>query len=189
MESTNKKSNQFWVAPKVKEDSYRTGLYLNNTLHCEKKVEFIPQNGRRVNWYMCGPTVYDHSHLGHAKTYLCSDTIKKIMKRYFKYDVFQVMNITDIDDKIIKRSGEMKEDFFKFGRRWEADFFDICEKLGIESPEVITRITEYVPEVVKFIQKIIDNGFAYESNGSVYFNVNAYKKSGKVYPRLKVQKQ
>ena len=73
------------------------------------------------------------------------------MKRYFKYDVFQVMNITDIDDKIIKRSIEEKRDFFEFGRYWEKDFFEICEKLGIESPDVITRITEFVPEVVKYI--------------------------------------
>ena len=61
---------------------------LNNTLWREKKTEFIPQNGKKVNWYICGPTVYSHSHLGHAKTYLCFDTIRKIMQRYFKYEVF-----------------------------------------------------------------------------------------------------
>ena len=99
------------------------------------------------------------------------------------------MNITDIDDKIIKRSKEEKKDFFEFGKYWEKDFFEICDLLGIEMPDVITRITEFVPEVVEYVQKIIENGFAYESNGSVYFDVDAYLKSGKVYPRLKVIKK
>ena len=69
-------------------------------------------SGKKVNWYICGPTVYSHSHLGHAKTYLCFDTIRKVMERYFKYEIFQVMNITDIDDKIIKRSHEENKEFW-----------------------------------------------------------------------------
>lgn len=180
---------QYWKPPKITDHSYRTGLMLNNSLWTEKKTEFIPQKGKRVNWYICGPTVYDHSHLGHAKTYLCFDTIRKIMTRYFKYDVFQVMNITDIDDKIIKRSQEEGKEFFEFARHWEKDFFEIYELLGIDPPDVVTRITEFVPEVVEYIKKIMENGFGYESNGSVYFDTEAFLKSGKVYPRLKVRKK
>ena len=152
MQTPTPQGKKKWLPPQLKDNSYRTGLFLNNTLHPESKTEFVPQNGRRVNWYICGPTVYDHSHLGHAKTYLCFDTLKKVMKRYFNYDVYQVMNITDIDDKIIKRSNEKKEDFAKFARKWEKDFFEICELLDIESPDVITRISEFVPEVVEYIQ-------------------------------------
>lgn len=183
-----KEDKQFWKKPETSPTTFKTGLKVNNTLWREEKTEFIPEKGRRVNWYICGPTVYSHSHLGHAKTYLCFDTIRKIMTRYFKYDVFQVMNITDIDDKIIKRSQEEKKDFFEFGKYWEKDFFEVCQKLEIDPPDVITRVTEFVPEVVEYIQKIIDNGFAYESNGSVYFNVPAFIKSGKVYPRLRTMK-
>ena len=183
-----KEDVQFWKKPEINENTFKTGLKVNNTLWRDEKTEFIPKDGRRVNWYICGPTVYSHSHLGHAKTYLCFDTIRKIMTRYFKYDVFQVMNITDIDDKIIKNSKEQGRDFFEFGKFWEKDFFEICQMLEIDPPNVITRVTEFVPEVVEYINKIIDNGFAYESNGSVYFNVPAFIESGKVYPRLRTMK-
>ena len=68
-----------WTKPLIKPDTYRTGLMLNNSPHPEEKTEFIPIDGRRVNWYICGPTVYSHSHLGHAKTYLCFDSIRKVL--------------------------------------------------------------------------------------------------------------
>ena len=128
-----------------------------------------------VNWYMCGPTVYDHSHMGHAKTYVCFDILRRIMTDYFKYDVRLCMNITDIDDKIIIRCNEQKVDFKKHARKFENEFFADCEALNIKLPTVVTRVSEYVPEIVSFIQKIISNGFAYESNGSVYFNVKDFE--------------
>ena len=123
---------------------------------------------------MCGPTVYDHSHMGHAKTYVCFDIIHRLMTDYFGYDVKLCMNITDIDDKIIMRANEQKKDFAEISRNMETEFFKDCEALNIKQPAVITRVTEYVPEIVAFIKKIIDNGYAYESNGSVYFNVVKY---------------
>ncbi|CAI5486709.1 unnamed protein product [Closterium sp. Naga37s-1] len=79
------------------------GLRVNNSL-CNEKVPFVPQNGRRVTWYICGPTVYDSSHIGHARTYLSFDIIRRILEDYFGYDVFYVMNVTDVDDKIIVRA-------------------------------------------------------------------------------------
>lgn len=112
--------------------------------------------------------------MGHAKTYVCFDIIHRIMTDYFGYDVKLCMNITDIDDKIIMRANEQKKDFAEISRRMETEFFKDCEALNIKLPSVITRVTEYVPEIVAFIQKIIDNGYAYESNGSVYFNVVKY---------------
>ena len=89
-----------------KDTSFITGLKLQNSLWSSDKTEFIPQEGKKVSWYICGPTVYSDSHLGHAKTYLCFDIIRKVLVRYFGYEVFQVMNITDIEDKIIKRAIE-----------------------------------------------------------------------------------
>ena len=83
-----------------------TGLKVKNSLYNKELVPFIPQKGREITWYICGPTVYSDSHLGHAKTYLSFDIIRKILERHFNYSVFQVMNITDIDDKIIKKCKE-----------------------------------------------------------------------------------
>ncbi len=111
-----------------------------------------PHNeSRKLNWYMCGPTVYDHSHMGHAKTYVCFDIIRRILTDYFKYDVRLCMNITDIDDKIIIRSNEKKVDFMEHARFFENDFLDDCKSLNIRLPSVITRVSEYVPEIVAFI--------------------------------------
>ena len=155
------------------------------------QVEFIPKDGKTIRWYMCGPTVYSHSHLGHARTYLGFDIIKKILRDYFKYDVivrvfcFMIlifgqmnMNITDIEDKIIIRSKEAGIEFSAFARKWENDYFDDMKSLNIELPEIMTRVSEYVPEIIIFIAKLIDNGFAYEANSSIYFDVKAYTDAG-----------
>jgi len=172
--------------PDVNERSYRTGLKLNNSLSPDSLTEFIPIEGRRVNWYMCGPTVYSDSHLGHAKTYLCFDTIRKIMVRHFKYEVYQVMNITNIDDKIIKLAMEQNKNFLEIANFWEEDFLEILKTLDIDMPDTITRVTDFVPEIVEFIEKIIKNGYAYESNGSVYFDVKSFGESkNHSYPKLK----
>ena len=89
------------------------------------------------------------------------------------------MNITDIDDKIINRSNERGVDFMDFKSEQEASFLDDMKNLNVELPEYLTRVTEYVPEIVAFIEKIITNGFAYESKGSVYFDVQSYNNDGK----------
>jgi cysteinyl-tRNA synthetase len=173
-----------WKKPQKKDDTFVTGLKVQNSLSPADLVEFVPMSGRRVTWYMCGPTVYDSSHLGHARTYISQDLIKRIMRDYFGYDLFVAMNITNIDDKIINRSNEVGEDFAKFATKWENDFFDDMKKLEVEHPDVITRVSEYVDPVIKFIEKIIERGYAYESNGSVYFNTVAYKESDHVYGKL-----
>lgn len=100
---------------------------------------------------MCGPTVYDASHLGHARTYLNFDTIKKIMRDYFHYDIQLCMNITDIDDKIINRSNEKNMNFMEFKNIQEASFMEDMKNLNVETPEILTRVTEYVPEIIVFI--------------------------------------
>ena len=87
------------------------------------------------------------------------------------------MNITDIDDKIIMRSNERKIKFEELSRNFENEFLNDCDNLNIRLPAVITRVSEYMPEIVKYIETIITNGFAYESNGSVYFDVHKYSNS------------
>merc|ERR1719384_2391752 len=94
-----KRSQPAWEPPT---NTSEVKLELFNSLTRKKEV-FVPQEGKRVTWYNCGPTVYDASHMGHARTYLSFDILRRVMTNYFGYDVFYVMNITDIDDKIIKR--------------------------------------------------------------------------------------
>ena len=95
-----KRTQPAWQPP---ENKTEVKLELFNSLTRKKEV-FVPQDGKRVTWYNCGPTVYDHSHMGHARTYLSFDILRRVMSNYFGYDIFYVMNITDVDDKIIKRA-------------------------------------------------------------------------------------
>uniref|UniRef100_A0A7S1CFU2 cysteine--tRNA ligase n=1 Tax=Bicosoecida sp. CB-2014 TaxID=1486930 RepID=A0A7S1CFU2_9STRA len=148
------------------------------------KVPFIPMKGKRVLWYMCGPTVYDSAHLGHARTYLSFDIIRRVMVDFFGFDVVLAMNITDIDDKIIMRSNERGISFAELSRFYETEFLEDMAALGILPVDVMTRISEFVPETLAYIQRIMDNGFAYASNGSVYFDTVAYQESKHDYGKL-----
>ena len=160
-------------------------LHMMNSL-TKTKVPFQTMSGGNdVKWYMCGPTVYDASHMGHARTYLGFDIIRRVLETYFGYDVSQVMNITDIDDKIIMRSNERSVPFGDLARHWEIEFLKDMVALNVKPPHVMTRVSEYVPEIVTYIKTIVDGGYAYESNGSVYFNVMAFHKhEGHCYCKL-----
>lgn len=130
--------------------------------------------GRFVKWYMCGPTVYAPSHMGHARTYLGFDIIRRILEDHFNYNVTLVMNITDLDDKIIQRANERNIECDELSRHFEAEFHEDMSALGVAPPSVLTRVTEYMDQIVKYIQTIVDKDLAYESNGSVYFNVDGF---------------
>jgi len=263
-----KRSQPAWEAP---QNSSEARLELYNSLTRKKEV-FVPQSGKRVTWYNCGPTVYDASHMGHARTYLSFDILRRVMTNYFGYDIFFVMNITDIDDKIIKRArqnhlyqGYLAADhsldkiladcnevmqyfaevvqkttdpdkrnmqqklfdklkaalanieaavktndeakiseakatllrdgkdlvsdwldkhhggtvtdnsiFAELPRYWEEEFHKDMADLNVLPVDCLTRVSEYVPEIVDFIQKMVERGYAYESNGSVYFDVGKF---------------
>eukprot|EP01128_Nolandella_sp_AFSM9_P004087 TRINITY_DN178_c0_g1_i9.p1 TRINITY_DN178_c0_g1~~TRINITY_DN178_c0_g1_i9.p1 ORF type:complete len:760 (+),score=251.64 TRINITY_DN178_c0_g1_i9:145-2424(+) len=277
----SRKSQPEWVQP----TGPSKGLMVNNSLKVDAQVPFIPRAGNLLRWYNCGPTVYDHSHLGHARTYLTFDIIRRITEDYFGFDMFLAMNITDIDDKIILRSrrnyffdqyiakntkitAEMKDliasgwateiaaiekkiakiqldqenpqknqvelaaagslqkeklakaqtasklaaaaeigvdalphlnsakdqvsaildadqapsidsEFVKelcdkHSKHFERDYFEDMKALGIKTPDVVVRVSEYVPEVVKMVEGIIANGFGYASEGSVYFDSSKF---------------
>ncbi|XP_015599244.1 cysteine--tRNA ligase, cytoplasmic [Cephus cinctus] len=268
-----KRSQPSWRPPSQKAGSV---LKLYNSL-TRQKEEFIPQYGNRVLWYSCGPTVYDASHMGHARSYISFDILRRVLSNYFGYDVLYVMNITDIDDKIIKRArqnhlyekyieeqhslDQVLEDakkvmaafedtvrttidadkksmlvkmlskvklavenleqavrandeakikefqeallreardplaewldktkgdsvtensiFSKLPQFWESEYHKDMDTLNVLRPNVLTRVSEYIPEIITFIEKIISNGLAYESNGSVYFDVGGFDKRDK----------
>jgi len=163
-----------WIKPNPPSVTFNTGLKVQNSL-TRRLDPFITMDGTRsVRWYMCGPTVYAPSHLGHARTYIAFDIVRRILTKYLNYDVTLVMNITDIDDKIIARSWEQGIDSKELSSKFEKEFFEDLAALGISPPDVLTRVTEFVPQVVEYIQHIVEQGKAYESNGSVYFDVGAF---------------
>ncbi|XP_055900435.1 cysteine--tRNA ligase, cytoplasmic-like isoform X1 [Biomphalaria glabrata] len=254
-----KRSQPKWSPPSGEGKSV---LRLYNSL-TRQKEEFVPQSGHTITWYNCGPTVYDASHMGHARSYISFDILRRVLMDYFHYDIFYCMNITDIDDKIIVRArqnylmdqyiqsnpspDQIKKDvtsslellkakiakesdpdklnmltkmqqkvmalvdsgdagqnvntvrlveirdimapwldkqkgatvtdnaiFSELPRYWEEEFHKDMVALNVLSADVLTRVSEYVPEIVEYIKKIINNGYGYESNGSVYFDTKAF---------------
>lgn len=259
-----KRANPTWTSaarPEAEEQ-----LYLYNSFTKQKEV-FKTLNGKSLKWYSCGPTVYDESHMGHARCYISFDILRRVLGDYFGYDITYCMNITDIDDKIIikarknhlfneykskghtvekvtsdlneatkvieskfndetdpdkkemyrkllekvtnvlKKYAESKEQdtsellaesdevlstwldkneghtitdnsiFNKLPRHFEGEYHKDMAALNILPPSVLTRVSEYIPENIAFIERIIKNGYGYESNGSVYFNTVKYDNS------------
>eukprot|EP01041_Mallomonas_annulata_P007099 gene7099-14444_t len=148
------------------------------------KVRFIPKDPSRVLWYQCGPTVYAESHIGHARTYVSLDVIRRIAKDYLGYNIVLCQNVTDIDDKIIIRSYEQGIPFRDLASKFEAEFFEDMAALGVQLPDLITRVSEYMPEILSYIDDLIKKGIAYEANGSVYFNTAQFQACGHKYGKL-----
>ncbi len=153
-------------------------LNVYNTL-TGKVEEFKPLVGNRVYMFVCGPTVYDHSHIGHARTYVAFDVIAKYLA-YKGYSVFYVMNITDIDDKMIQRSNDIGIPVEDISKMYLRSFLDDMEALGVDAVNLYGKATEHIPEIIWQIETLIEKGVAYESNGSVYFEVKKFPGFGKL---------
>lgn len=156
-------------------------LKLFNTLSGEKEI-FTPLEDNKVKMYVCGVTVYDYCHIGHARSSIVFDTIRRYLK-YKGFDVTFVKNFTDVDDKIIKRANEENKSINEI-----TDFFikahdEDMDKLNILRPDYTPRATEYIDGMIKLCEKLIEKGFAYESNGDVYFKVRSFKDYGKLSKR------
>lgn len=156
-------------------------LKVHNTL-TRKKEEFKPIKGKEVRLFVCGPTVYDYSHLGHAKTYIQFDIIAKYLK-HKGYKVNYVMNITDIDDKIIKRAQEKKIDWKKLSTEYEQAFLEDMKELGIDSVNKYARATDYIPQIIKQIKVLLEKDIAYKISDGYYFDLTKFKDYGKLAKR------
>jgi cysteinyl-tRNA synthetase len=152
-----------------------------NTLSRRKEI-FKPREGNRVKLFVCGPTVYDNSHIGHARTYISFDVIARYLK-YRGYSVFYVQNITDIDDKIIKRARKTGEDTLQLARKFEEKYIEDMKSLGVENVNLYARATEHIGEIINQIKTLREKGFAYETDSGVYFDESRFEDFGKLSNR------
>jgi cysteinyl-tRNA synthetase len=141
--------------------------------------EFIPAHGNRVYMFVCGPTVYDQCHIGHARTYLAYDIIARYL-RAKGYSVFYLMNITDVDDKIINKANSIGEDPLLLADRFTKEFLQDMNSLGIGSVNLYPKASEHIPEIIEQISTLIRRGAAYQVDGDVYFDVSSFPDYGKL---------
>ncbi len=147
-----------------------------------KKEELKPMNKNRIKMFVCGPTVYDESHIGHGRTYIAFDVIARYLK-YKGYSVFYLENITDIDDKIIKRASELGVKPLELAKKYERLYFKDMELLGVTNVNYYARAMEHLTEIINQIQTLLYKGFAYETSTGVYFDESKLEDFGKLSNR------
>jgi len=160
-------------------------LKLFNTL-TRSVQEFAPLDPqkKKVGMYCCGPTVYDFAHIGNWRTFVFADLVRRTLE-FSGYDVQHVMNITDVEDKIIKRVREQKTTLREFTGKFETAFLDDLKALGCREPHQKPRATEHIPEIISLIEKLVARGVAYKAaDGSVYFSIEKYRGCGCHYGQL-----
>ena len=153
-------------------------MKIYNTL-TRRKEEFVPITEGKALIYVCGPTVYNFIHIGNARPMVVFDTLRRYL-RYTGYDVKYVQNFTDVDDKIIRRA---KEEFVtapEISERYIREYFDDADALNVMRADVHPKVSEMIPDIIEFVQKLIDKGFAYEADGDVYFSARKFPEYGKL---------
>ena len=153
-------------------------LSIYNTL-TRKKEPFIPLNPLEVKMYVCGPTVYDYFHIGNARSFIMADVLRRYLE-YKGYDVKYVMNLTDIDDKIIKKSNEEKIGANLVAEKYTKAFFEDLERLKVKRASIYPKATEHIEEIIEFIKRLERNGLAYNVDGNVFYDVSKFKDYGKL---------
>ena len=156
-------------------------LKVYNTL-TRKKQEFVPQEPGKVGMYVCGVTPYNHPHIGNARPFVTWDVIK----RYFRkkgFEVKHIQNFTDMDDKIIKAANAEGVDCSVISERYIKSYFEAMDKLNVQRADLYPKVTEHIPDIIAMVQKLIDNGYAYELEGDVYFSVEKFTEYGKLSGR------
>ena len=153
-------------------------LKIYNTLTRKKEV-FVPVEKGKVRMYVCGMTVYSDAHIGHARTYLAFDIVRRYLE-YKGYDVFYVQNITDVDDKIIAAANQRGEDPLEYSKKYTRRCLEALDRLGVRRADLYPKASETVPDMIKMIEKIIENGYGYVADGDVYFSVEKFPDYGKL---------
>ena len=142
--------------------------------------EFAPADGNTVRFYACGPTVYDYGHIGNFRTFVAVDVLRRFLLQS-GFQLQHVMNITDVDDKIIRNANQRGVPIGEYTKKFEQAFLEDMDTLGIEHPEQIARATEHIAEMAHFIRKLADKGFAYQTeDGSWYFRISKFPEYGKL---------
>ncbi|MEE9163701.1 MAG: cysteine--tRNA ligase, partial [Thermoplasmata archaeon] len=160
-------------------------LQIYNTLSRTKEA-FVPLRDARVNMFVCGITPYDHTHVGHARTYVTFDVVARYL-RHRGYSVFYVQNVTDVDDRIVTRSAESGTSWDELGNTFLEDYLETMRRLGVTSVNLYARATEYIPEIIEQVSGLVEKGFAYQVDGDVFYEVNRYPSWGQL-SRVKQEK-
>jgi cysteinyl-tRNA synthetase len=147
-----------------------------------RKEPLVPMKAGELGMYVCGPTVYDMSHVGHARVYVTFDVVARFL-RSTGLKVRYVRNFTDVDDKIIRRANELGVPSTEVSEKYIAEFLADMETLGVERPDVEPKVTEHIQDIVGVIEKIVANGLGYPAGGDVYFSVRAFSGYGKLSKR------
>ena len=161
-------------------------LYIYNTL-THKKEEFIPISTNEVKIYSCGPTVYKDATIGNMRTNLFQDTLRRILK-YNGYKLKHVMNITDVghlvsdgdtgEDKMLKSAKELNKSPLEIAEHYTKLFFDDLKALNIETPEIISKATEHIKEMIEYVEILLEKGYAYRTSNTIYFDISKLDKYG-----------
>lgn len=153
-------------------------MKIYNTAH--KKIQKITSQNKTIRLYTCGPTVYDYVHIGNLRTFVFEDIFKRALLLN-GFSVIQVMNITDVDDKTIKKSKADKKRLVQLGKKYTDAFLMDIKKLNIIQPDKMPKATDYIDQMVIFIKKLIDKNIAYRGeDGSIYYSISKFKNYGKL---------
>lgn len=154
-------------------------LNLFNT-ETRKKESVYARDGNKIKMYTCGPTIYDFAHIGNFRTYVFEDLLRRTLK-FFGFEVEQAMNLTDIDDKTIKGAIAKNIPLHEYTEPFRIAFFEDLKLLNIESVEHYPPATEYISEMIRLIERLMEKGIAYKSqNGSIYFSIRHFPKYGRL---------
>jgi len=153
-------------------------LKVYNTMSSEEE-EFKPIHGNRVNMFVCGPTVYDLTHIGHARTYIAYDIMARYL-RYKGYSLFYLMNITDVDDKIINRAKERNLNPVELAEQYTAEFYKDMASLRINSVNLFAKASEYIAEIIAQVNTLLEKGYAYVVDGDVYYDMSKFPEYGRL---------
>ncbi|HEY6546674.1 MAG TPA: cysteine--tRNA ligase [Vicinamibacteria bacterium] len=153
-------------------------LRLHNTL-TGRLEEFAPEKPPEVRMYVCGPTVYNRAHLGNFRSFVATDVLRRVLQ-YKGWRVKEVMNVTDVDDRIIQQALAASQDIATFTPPWTQAFREDMATLRMQTPEVIPRATEHIPEMIALIERLVARGHTYTADGSVYFRISTFPEYGRL---------